>query len=58
MLVERRLVGAEALDHLLEQRVGLLDLLLLGADFFLGLENIQTVPLDQRRRLGGALMVG
>ena len=58
MLVERRLVGAEALDHLLEQRIGLLDLLLLGADFFLGLENIQTVPLDQRRRLGGALMVG
>ena len=57
VFVEGFLVGAQALDHLLEQGIGLLDLLLLGADFFVGLRDVEPVALDEGLGLCGALVV-
>ena len=57
MLIQCLLVGAEGLDHLLQQAVRLLDLLLLRADFFLRLADIQTVAVDQSAGFRAALVV-
>ena len=46
-------MAAEGLDHLAEQGIRLLDLLLLGADFFFRLGDIRPVALDQ----GGGLVL-
>ena len=57
MFIKRLLMCAEALDHLLQQAVRLLDLFLLCADFFLGLADVQAVAVDQGAGLRAALVV-
>ena len=57
VLIKRLLMGAEALDHLLEKAVRLLDLLLLCADFFLGLADVQAVAVDEGGGFRAALVV-
>ena len=57
MLIQRLLVGAEGLDHLFQQAVCMLDLLLLRADFFLRLADIQTVAVDEGGGFRAALVV-
>ena len=57
MLIKRLLMGAERLDHLLQEAVGLLDLFLLGADFFFGLADIEAVTIDECSGFGTAFMV-
>ena len=48
---------AERLNHLAQQGVGLLDLLLLGANFFLRLRNVGTVTVNHRGGFGRALAI-
>ena len=57
VLIKRLLVCAEALNHLLQQAVCLLDLLLLGADFFLRLADIEAVAVDEGGGFRAALVV-
>ena len=40
-------MAAEGLDHLAEQGIRLLDLLLLGADFFFRLGDVCAVAVDE-----------
>ena len=58
VLIQGRLMLTETLNHLSEQRVRLLDLLLLSADFFLRLADVQSVTINQHRRFSATLMVG
>ena len=48
---------SERFNHLSQQGIGLLDLLLLSADFFFCLGDIRSVPLNQCRRFAGALAI-
>ena len=57
VLIKRLLMRAEALDHLLEKAVRLLDLFLLCADFFLGLAYVQAMAVDEGGGFRAAFVV-
>ena len=58
MLFERRLVPAQRLDHLRQELLGLLDLVLLRSHLFPSRRYIRTMPLNRRAGLLTALVVG